>query len=149
MVVFTLDNLEIDEKRLLRDSLDGKWDEYDLLNASLIAEGIISPERREPYKARFERLTETMLKQVDQTKDPLKKTEQVYSFLHNNALYSKYDLTCSSVAASLESGVFNCVSATVLFNCFASRVLFEVYCLPSIRVGSSRIGDDGPCEESC
>lgn len=139
LVVFTLDNLEIDEKRLLRDSLDGKWDEYDLLNASLIAEGIISPERREPYKARFERLTETMLKQVDQTKDPLKKTEQVYSFLHNNALYSKYDLTCSSVAASLESGVFNCVSATVLFNCFASRSGLEVAALETTGHAKSRV----------
>lgn len=138
-IVFTLDNLEIDEKRLLLDSLDGKWDEYDLLNASLIAEGIISPDRREPYRARFERLTASMLKQVNQTKDPLKKTEQIYSFLHNNALYSKYDLTCSSVAASLDTGVFNCVSATVLFNCFASRSGLKVAALETTGHAKSRV----------
>lgn len=138
-IVFTLDNLEIDEKRLLQDSWDGKWDEYDLLNASLIAEGIISPERREPYQTRFERLTASMLKQVNQTKDPLKKTEQIYSFLHNTALYSKYDLTCSSVAASLDTGVFNCVSATVLFNCFASRSGLKVAALETTGHAKSRV----------
>ena len=136
---FTLDNLEIDEKRLLQDSLDGKWDDYDLLNASLIAEGFVSSERREPYRARFERLTTALLRQVNQTTDPLKKTEQVYSFLHNNALYSRYDLTCSSVAASLETGVFNCVSATVLFNCFASRSGLEVAALETTGHAKSRV----------
>ena len=39
-IVFTLTNLAPQEAQLLRDSVDGRWNDFDLLNASLIAEGL-------------------------------------------------------------------------------------------------------------
>lgn len=138
-VVFTLTNLDPQEERLLRDSADGKWDDFDLLDASLIAEGLTSTESRSRYRSRFESLVSLMLQQTEDVGDPLLKTEIVYNFLHSRALYSKYDLTCSSVAAALDSGVFNCVSATALFNCFAERAGLEVASLETTGHAKSRV----------
>ena len=138
-IVFTLTNLDPQETSLLKDSYDGRWDEFDLLNASLIAEGLTSLESRLHYRSRFNSLLANLLQQTDGLQDQLQKTEKVYNFLHSRALYSKYDLNCSSVAASLDSGVFNCVSATILFNCFASRAGLEVAALETTGHAKSRV----------
>ncbi len=138
-VVFILTNLDPDERSLLLDAADGAWDSVSLLDAALIAEGLTTREKRARYCARFESLLSTLTSQTRTLQDELMKTEKVYTFLHSYALYAKYDLNCSSVAASLDSGVFNCVSATVLFNCFASRVGLEVAALETTGHAKSRV----------
>ena len=138
-VVFVLANLDEDERALLADSRDGAWNGVSLLDAALIAEGLTTREKRAHYDARFESLLATLSQQTRALQDELMKTEKVYTFLHSRALYSKYDLNCSSVAASLDSGVFNCVSATVLFNCFASRVGLRVAALETTGHAKSRV----------
>lgn len=138
-VIFTLDNLDADEKLLLLDAKDGRWDSGDLLSASLIAEGLTTRESRAHYRSRFETLLAALEIQTADMSDQLMKTQCVYNFLHSKTLVSKYDLNCSSIAASLDSGVFNCVSATVLFNCFASRVGLEVAALETTGHAKSRV----------
>lgn len=138
-VVFTLTNLDEQEELLLADSHDGRWDDFDLLNAALIAEGLTSVESRLHYRSRFESLVASLLQQTNNMQDQLQKTERIYNFLHSRALYSKYDLTCSSVAVALDSGVFNCVSATVLFNCLASRAGLRVAALETTGHAKSRV----------
>ncbi len=138
-VVFTLTGLDSDEILLLKDSVDGHWEDVDLLNASLIAEGLTTLEKRAHYTSRFETLLAVLSRETSGLTDQYMKTEKVYDFLHGRALYSKYDLNCSSVAASLDSGVFNCVSATVLFNCFASRVGLDVAALETTGHAKSRV----------
>lgn len=141
-VVFTLKNLDADEQLLLRDSRNGVWDFADLLSASLIAEGLTTRESRAPYRAKFETLLASLKPQTVNLNDQLMKTQRVYDFVHTNVLYSKYNLNCSSVAASLNFGVFNCVSATVLFNCFASRVGLNVAALETTGHAKSRVKYD-------
>ena len=138
-IVFTLTNLEPQEEQLLRDAVDGRWNEFDLLSASLIAEGLTTSESRMHYRSRFESLVASLLQQTKNMQDQLQKTERVYNFLHSRALFSKYNLSCSSVAASLDSGVFNCVSATVLFNCLASRAGLNVAALETTGHAKSRV----------
>lgn len=138
-VIFILTNIDQDEQNLLRDSRNGRWEFADLLGASLIAEGLTTRESRAHYRARFETLLAALKRQLVDLNDPLMKTQLVYDFLHSTALYSKYDLNCSSVAASLDSGVFNCVSATVLFNCFASKVGLNVAALETTGHAKSRV----------
>lgn len=138
-IVFTLTNLAPQEAQLLRDSVDGRWNDFDLLNASLIAEGLTTSESRMHYRSRFESLVASLLQQTKNMQDQLQKTERVYNFLHSRALFSKYDLTCSSVAASLDTGVFNCVSATILFNCLASRAGLNVAALETTGHAKSRV----------
>ena len=141
-VVFSLTNLNKDEQLLLRDAQNGRWDSEDLLNASLIAEGLTTQDSRAHYRSRFETLLAALKSQTNDMSDELMKTERVYNFLHSSTLVSAYNLNCSSVAASLDSGVFNCVSATVLFNCFASRVGLEVAALETTGHAKSRVKYD-------
>lgn len=138
-VVFLLTNLDPDEQLMLQDARDGKWDFADLLTASLIAEGLTTRESRAHFRSRFETLLASLKAQTNNLNDELMKTQRVYDFLHKTTLVSKYDLNCSSVSASLDTGVFNCVSATVLFNCFASRVGLEVAALETTGHAKSRV----------
>ena len=138
-VVFILTNLPADELSLLLDAKNGRWDFTDLLNAALIAEGLTTKKNRAHYRARFETLLASLKVQTTDMTDPLMKTQCVYDFLHSQTLVSKYDLNCSSIAASLDLGVFNCVSATVLFNCLAKRVGLEVAALETTGHAKSRV----------
>ncbi len=138
-VVFTLTGLEKDEQNLLRDAKNGRWDFADLLGAALIAEGLTTRESRAHYRSRFETLLAALKPRVAGLDDRLMKTQIVYDFLHKYALVGKYNLNCSSIASSLDSGVFNCVSATVLFNCFASNIGLDVVALETTGHAKSRV----------
>ncbi|MBQ7109865.1 MAG: tetratricopeptide repeat protein [Thermoguttaceae bacterium] len=138
-VVFTLSNLPADEATLLRDAEDGRWDEIDLFEAALIAEGLTTRERRAPQREKFERFAAELATLTERETDPLEKTKIVYEYLHDVVLTEKYNLNCSSLVASLENGVFNCVSATALFNCFAARAGLEVAALETTGHAKSRV----------
>ena len=138
-VVFTLSNLPADEAALLRDAEDGRWDEIDLFDAALIAEGLTTRERRAPQREKFDRFAAELATLTERETDPLKKTKIVYEYLHDVVLTEKYNLNCSSLVASLETGVFNCVSATALFNCFAARSGLDVAALETTGHAKSRV----------
>ncbi len=138
-VVFTLSNLPPDEAALLRDAEDGRWDEIDLFDAALIAEGLTTRERRAPQREKFDRFAAELATLTERETDPLEKTKIVYGYLHDVVLTEKYNLNCSSLVASLETGVFNCVSATALFNCFAARSGLEVAALETTGHAKSRV----------
>ena len=138
-VVFTLSNLPPDEAALLRDAEDGRWDEIDLFDAALIAEGLTTRERRAPQREKFDRFAAELATLTERETDPLQKTKIVYEYLHDVVLTEKYNLNCSSLVASLETGVFNCVSATALFNCFAARSGLEVAALETTGHAKSRV----------
>ena len=138
-VVFTLSNLPPDEAALLRDAEDGRWDEIDLFDAALIAEGLTTRERRAPQREKFDRFSAELATLTERETDPLKKTKIVYEYLHDVVLTEKYNLNCSSLVASLETGVFNCVSATALFNCFAARSGLNVAALETTGHAKSRV----------
>ena len=138
-VVFTLSNLPADEAALLRDAEDGRWDEIDLFDAALIAEGLTTRERRAPQREKFDRFAAELALLTERETDPLEKTKIVYEYLHDVVLTEKYNLNCSSLVASLETGVFNCVSATALFNCFAARSGLNVAALETTGHAKSRV----------
>ena len=141
-VAFILTNLDSDEGVLLRDARDGRWDSTDLLSASLIAEGLTTPEKRAHYRSVYGRLLATLKPQAARIAEPFQKSEIVYNFLHQTALTAQYDLNSSSVAKALDSGVFNCVSATVLFNCFARECGLNVAALETTGHAKSRVKFD-------
>ncbi len=141
-VAFILTDLDSDEGVLLRDARDGRWDSTDLLSASLIAEGLTTPEKRAHYRSVYGRLLATLKPQAARIAEPFQKSEIVYNFLHQTTLTAKYDLNSSSVAKALDTGVFNCVSATVLFNCFARECGLNVAALETTGHAKSRVKFD-------
>ena len=123
----------------MRDAEDGRWDEIDLFDAALIAEGLTTRERRAPQREKFDRFSAELATLTERETDPLQKTKIVYEYLHDVVLTQKYNLNCSSLVAALETGVFNCVSATALFNCFAARSGLEVAALETTGHAKSRV----------
>ena len=116
--VCLINHLSTGERLLLSDAADGRWDEIDFLDAVLIADGVSDRERaacREIYNRHLENLR----REIGETDDDFEKVRHVYEYLHREILTGSYDLNLSSAAACLQTGIYNCVSATALFNALA------------------------------
>jgi tetratricopeptide (TPR) repeat protein len=101
------------EERLLLDAADGTLDQHELLAAALVAGGTGEAETSLAVK-RFR----TWLQQLNAEplpSDARARAELVFMRLHGELLRGDYHATCSDIAVALDSGDFNCLSATILF----------------------------------
>ncbi|MDO5554924.1 MAG: tetratricopeptide repeat protein [Planctomycetia bacterium] len=138
-LAFQLHHLNEADIELLADAADGSWDTLTPIEAMLVAEGKSASEERRYYQQLFDQYALELEKQTTGVTSDLMKTRLVFDFLHQRVLRSRYDLNRSSLAASLDQGVFNCVSATVLFNCFAERVGLRTAGLETTGHAKSRV----------
>ncbi|MBQ6158637.1 MAG: tetratricopeptide repeat protein [Thermoguttaceae bacterium] len=136
--VCLINHLSTGERLLLSDAADGRWDEIDFLDAVLIADGVSDRERaacREIYNRHLENLR----REIGETDDDFEKVRHVYEYLHREILTGSYDLNLSSAAACLQTGIYNCVSATALFNALAGDVGLTSFGLEMTGHAKSRI----------
>ncbi len=133
-----LNHLPESEINLLLDAKDGRWDGVSFLDAVLIADGLSDEDRaicRSIYLDHLEKLRN----ETRGMPDDLPKIRKVFEFLHREVLTGSYNLNYSSAATSLQTGVYNCVSATVLFNAFAGDVGLDSYGLEMTGHAKSRV----------
>ena len=109
------------EKRLFADAADGRWDEHDLLTASLLASGVDQPEALHRYHRQVAALVDELRRSGAVAGSPIDEARAIFEFMHRRILVAGYARNCTELADALELGRFNCVSATVLFNCLAER----------------------------
>lgn len=136
--VCLINHLSAGERLLLSDAADGEWDQLKFLDAVLIADGISDQERavcRDIYDYHINRLRN----EIGETDDDFAKARHVYEYLHREILTGSYDLNLSSAAACLQTGTYNCVSATALFNALAGDVGLTSYGLEMTGHAKSRI----------
>ncbi len=117
-----------DEQRLLDDALDGRWDQYTLLAAALIASGA---DQQQQAKAtlNYERLKSAIAESISPNDAPRNRAAALLRYLHHGVLRGGYDLRATAIHDCLVGGRFNCVSATVLFNCLAAEIGLQVQTL--------------------
>lgn len=109
------------EHDLLDDSEDGSWQRWDIVSAALVAEGLSDQQKVDAYRNQVA----SLVRQVpSQDKDRLVQT--IFETLHNRLLTGKYDIGCTNLAQAIDSGDFNCVSATVLFHAMAQQSGLDV-----------------------
>ena len=108
------------ESNLLADAADGRLDEHSLLEAVLIAGGLTSDVQLAKPRTQFEKLAAELAQELDATFPAGERAEAIHAFLHRRAL-KEYRADASHVAETLESGVYNCVSGSVLFVALAER----------------------------
>ena len=109
------------ERDLLDDSADGIWQRWDIVSAALVAEGLNNQQRVDAYRNQVA----SVVRQVpSQEKNRLVQT--VFETLHSRLLTGKYDVGCTNLAQAIETGDFNCVSATILFHAMAQRSGLDV-----------------------
>ncbi|MDR2755848.1 MAG: transglutaminase-like domain-containing protein [Planctomycetaceae bacterium] len=143
IVVYGVDPVE---RALLQDAQDGRWDNFDLFRAALIVEGIRDPNKIRNYETRLDKIVaeaRVQLQTAHQENSPEILTRKLFELLHQKILTSTYDIDCTTLGKVLETGHFNCVSATVLFNCLAYKAGLDVYALEMPGHALSRIKFNG------
>jgi tetratricopeptide (TPR) repeat protein len=134
------------ERALLLDAQDGRWDNFDLFRAALIVEGIRDPNKIRNYEERLNKIVaeaHAQLKAGQLENSPEALIRKLFELLHQKILTSPYDIDCTTLGKVLETGHFNCVSATVLFNCLAYKAGLDVYALEMPGHALSRVKFNG------
>jgi len=109
------------EVQLFADAADGRWENFSLLGAALVASGVSDAAALARYEKRLASLADELRPSVQSARSPRQQAQAIFEFMHERILRGGYRLDSTSLAASLDQGQFNCVSASVLFNCLASR----------------------------
>ena len=105
------------EAALLADAEDGHLDHYSLLQAALIAGGTLQPEDLHHYEAKFQAWLVELEKQNLSAQAPLRRAEILFRFMHQQILTGGYEQRASNLADTLQTGRYNCLSASVLYQC--------------------------------
>jgi len=118
------------ERRLLDDAEDGDLKEFDLLSAAMIAGGS-APEKVEQLVERFRNQLMRIQSRLDPGASPLVRLQQAFRGLHSEILHGGYHINASNPGEAIQTGRFNCVSATILFKLIAESTGFEAKVLQS------------------
>ncbi|MDH3717184.1 MAG: hypothetical protein OES79_03595 [Planctomycetota bacterium] len=122
--------------RLIDDAADGRLDQFKLIDAALIAEGVTDLRRRAAYGDQFRQWAH-QLGDVDRPDAPLRqRAAMVLRFLHHNILTGDYDPDATRLATVFQAGQFNCVSSTVLFQAMCQEIELESW--PVLGAGHVR-----------
>jgi len=130
------------ERALFQDAQSGRWERFDLFRAAMIAEGIRDIELIRAYEARLDALV-AGVKALHGHATPQGKTRALFEAMHKEILTQPYDLDCTELSKVMQTGRFNCVSATVLFNCLAEKMGLDVTALeiPGHALSQVRFAD--------
>lgn len=113
------------EGRLLAEAQSGRLQGLDLLMAAMLAGGS-SPQKVRSLLERFDGQLRRIQARVDPQAAPLVRLRQAFRGLHAEILHGGYDIAASNPGEAIQTGRFNCVSASLLFKLIAEFLGFEV-----------------------
>ncbi len=109
------------ERRLFAQIHDGRFGEFSLLEAGLIAGGVDRRDELRRYCQRFDALVDSLRRSGTVRGTPRERAQTVFAFLHQSILRGGYSLQASDLRQAFDGGRFNCVTASLLFKCLAER----------------------------
>jgi tetratricopeptide (TPR) repeat protein len=116
-------SLPPDVMRLLERTNRGEvLTDRELIDAFLIASGVFDREGRDRYARRLDELTAAARRAIASLKTPSERSDALLKFLHNGPMKGGYDAEQTRLSVLLDTGKFNCVSATALFQIVARRL---------------------------
>ena len=127
------------EKALFQDAQSGKWQNFDLFRAAMVAEGIRDIESIRSYEARLDAVVANVRVVVGNNPSQPVLTRALFEAMHKEILTKPYSLDCTELSKVMKTGHFNCVSATVLFNCLAEKAGLNVCALETKGHALSRV----------
>lgn len=107
------------EQSLLADAEDGRLDQFDLLSAAMVAAGATDRDQIARYMKIVADRAEELTRLTSSITNPEQRAEAVLEFLHRRILQGGYRLEATDLRVVIDTGRFNCVSATVLYNYLA------------------------------
>jgi len=139
---FILRGIDPVEKVLLQDIQSGDWGKkFGLFRSALIIEGIRDHKLIGTYEARLDALVAKVLsaQRAAGTVSQYAITRALFEAMHKEILTQPYRLDCTELSKVMQTGHFNCVSATVLFNCLAEKAGLDVCALEMPGHALSRV----------
>ena len=129
------------EQALFQDAMSGRWNNFDLFRAAMVAEGIRDAELIRTYETRLDALVAkvAVIAQTSGNTSPQAKTRALFEAMHQEILTQPYSLDCTELSKVMKTGHFNCVSATILFNCLAEKAGLDVCALEKPGHALSRV----------
>jgi len=109
------------DQRLRSDLADAKLESFTLLEGALISGGVDSDDHLAALKQRFAEACQRVTMDHRELNDPRAKADQVVLQLHEHLLTGTYRADCSALGETLETGDYNCVTASILFQCLAEK----------------------------
>ena len=113
------------ERQLLADAQDGCLKDFDLLTAAMIAGGS-PPQKLKFLLEKFDGQLKRIQARTDRQASPIVRVRQTFRGLHAEILHGGYDIAASNPGEAIQTGRYNCVSATLLFKVVAESLAFEV-----------------------
>jgi hypothetical protein len=120
------------ERLLFDDVADGRFRKLSLIDAGLIASGVDDPSVDSRAERQFAEAVNEIKRAYDgelridgndvRPSQTLARVERVHHVLHQRLLRGGYNADASSLATTLETGVYNCASATLLFVALAQEM---------------------------
>jgi hypothetical protein len=99
---------------LIEDLADGRLDSYSLSDAVLIASGVRDDASLDQYRKKLRSIVDTVVGRVRTWGGPERRGRRLLAELHRTAL-KRYQPDADRFVALLDTGTYNCVSATLLY----------------------------------
>lgn len=120
------------ESALVSDARDRRLDDFDLLDAALVASGVSSPTALRSERARLEQHLGPLQSRLQAIASTEERAHALLEGLHSHVL-RRYSARTTTMLELVDAGVYNCVTATLLYNAMAERLglLTRAVLLPS------------------
>lgn len=129
------------ERQLIDDALDGELSSLSTFRAALIASGVHDEQQLAGYEARLNRMAAQLRREAGHVRSSRDQASTVILVLHRELLTGAFDDDCGSLATTLDSGRYNCVTATILFAELARAI--DLACTVLHALGHVRVRIDG------
>ncbi len=107
------------ESRMLLDASAGRFQNFSLIQAALVASGVNSPGELTRLNQKYLDWLADARQFAGREPTELAQAKALFKFLHSRILTAHYDSRATEINRPLDEGLFNCVSATVLFTALA------------------------------
>jgi tetratricopeptide (TPR) repeat protein len=108
------------EAQMLADAADGAFHSCSLVEAGLIASGIVRPDDLERHLARYAAWRKQAQRLCARETSQLAQAQVLFEFVHREILTGGYDARATELPRVFDEGKFNCASATLLFTALAT-----------------------------
>jgi len=108
------------EESLLEDASDGRLDQFALAKASLIAGGVTDQTELSAFGSRLRELRHSLAETVTIDTSVRSQAAGIFRAMHQHILTGEYQAACTGLDRALESGNYNCVTATILYRCLCA-----------------------------
>ena len=139
------------ERALLEDVRDGSLDSHSPLDAALIVGGARDRQELDAFRRRFEQKVAPIVARASGLSTPAERAAALLGALHpartsQAPLLREYAVNATTLVDIIETGRYNCVSATIVFTILATRlgldanpVLTPTHARAAVRVGGRRV----------